>query len=129
MSEISTTASIVRETPTYLRTLRCFRKQRGKCWVCGYPMLPPAGNGKNPNRFHATLDHLAPRNSGYSINKPRPVKAAHRMCNNVRHHNDTVPKSHLRAVRSIMGKSHWRIVFGNLPYPAPEAPIANGNSA
>lgn len=102
----------INTTPTYRRTLHLFKKQNGICWICGLIMLPPADR-KKPNRFTATLDHLAPRNSGYSIDIPRPVKAAHRGCNSSRHHNNTVPKGQIKAMRSAINGPHRRIIFGD----------------
>jgi hypothetical protein len=103
----------ITSTSTYRRTLALYQQQDGLCWICNFPMLPPRENCRNPNRVEATLDHLARRNSGYSPTCPRPAKAAHKWCNNVRGHNETVPSEHLRKMESLFGQASWfKTTFG-----------------
>lgn len=60
------------------RIIKLTKRQGGLCFFCGLPMrlTPPLTSGMS-----ATLDHLEPKNG-----KPRPAVAAHRLCNNGRHH-------------------------------------------
>jgi hypothetical protein len=71
--------------PSYPKTIKLYVEQQGICWVCGLPMLPPIKRDDNqvPHVFEATLDHLSPKDG-----QPRGTKAAHRVCNNKRQHED-----------------------------------------
>jgi hypothetical protein len=63
-------------------------------------MLFPNFHPKRPpNRWMATLDHLAPRNTDGKA-RYRPRKAAHRGCNTVRHHDEVM---HERVVAYVKG--------------------------
>lgn len=53
-------------------------------------LKPPESRTGNPNRWEATIDHLEPQTSD---GMPRDVRAAHKGCNNFRHHLEiTDPK-------------------------------------
>lgn len=49
------------------------------------------------HRFSATIDHLSPRTIPGT---QRPVVAAHRLCNNRRHHDPAVPDATIKEVQA-----------------------------
>ncbi len=57
--------------------VRLFRKQRGKCYLCGGQMALRLGRPTT-----ATIDHVIPRSKHY--NEPRNRKAACLSCNNAK---------------------------------------------
>ena len=73
--------------------LRAFKKQQGKCWLCGLPMnLSKDTNDKN----RATADHVLPNSKGGAIQGN--IKAAHAHCNVARgnvHSAEFIKENHL----------------------------------
>lgn len=78
------------------KILRLFDAQNGVCHWCGMEMMPP---DKGTGGMSATLDHLVPKNAPNSAGPFRPRVAAHRLCNNARHHGGEIPEDVLVRVR------------------------------
>ena len=91
---------------------RLFKKQHGICWICAHPMLPAAIN-QLPGPFNATLDHLAPRQHPRGVADPRPVKAAHAVCNHKRHHNPSVHPLLLEELSRFFSDPNWKEKAGD----------------
>lgn len=62
------------------RGIRLWKRQNGKCWICGHLMIIP-DLIKPPNAWTCTVDHIGEKNG-----MPRPVKGAHLKCNGKRKH-------------------------------------------
>ncbi|TFV48268.1 HNH endonuclease [Bradyrhizobium niftali] len=74
------------------RVTKLFKKQEGKCYLCGAEMKLPIDfserNVRDP--LEATIDHVIPRSLGGS-NKKENIKAAHAECN--KRKRNTLPQS------------------------------------
>lgn len=89
------------------RVMALCHAQGWRCWICGHLMAPPVTGGSNPPRFAATLDHLTPRARGELRAPPRPAKAAHRFCNQVRHHGAGLTEKHRQVVARLFSDPVW----------------------
>lgn len=85
-----------------IRTMDHFRKQNGKCWICGLKMEPVREGCTNLTNapLEATLDHMTPRNT--TNGKQRPSKAAHRFCNMMRSHNESIKAEQMEMVKQMV---------------------------
>lgn len=93
------------------RLLRLFKEQGGRCWLCGHYMRVPTSGG-GVSKIEATLDHLVPRNPP-GVMKPRPQKAAHRMCNNTRGHGE-LPEKIRKQIDALFANPKWvELAFSN----------------
>ena len=92
------------------RIMAHFHEQEGKCWICGFPMMPYSTTTPM-SRVAATLDHLAERNS--TNGRTRPTKAAHRMCNSARGHASGIDGKILNRITRLFQNQAWvKMVFG-----------------
>ncbi len=88
------------------RIIRMYMRQHGFCWVCGHPMLLPVENNP-PTRWTATIDHLSPVDH-FSPKQPRLALAAHKLCNNTRHHQEIEELDEwLALVNQWFGNPNW----------------------
>jgi 5-methylcytosine-specific restriction endonuclease McrA len=76
-----------------------FHSQFGLCFYCGLPMFLGDSKAfavqheirpKSADLFKCTAEHLVPRGDG-GTDSPENIAAAHRYCNQRRHHRKIIP--------------------------------------
>lgn len=105
----------VHVAPNRIAKLRdaAFAQQRGRCWYCGYQMVPASTVGAPKGRFACTAEHLVPRSEG-GPDTSQNIKAACWFCNVTRHKMRMVltPEAYRLHVRERLAKGKWHPCSG-----------------
>ena len=85
-----------------------FAQQGGRCWYCGYRMVPASTIGTPKGRFACTAEHLVPNSEG-GTDTGDNIKSACLFCNQTRHKMRIVltPEAYRQHVRKRLAKGKW----------------------